>query len=236
MKGNSLKNEMEKIKIPADLHQRSKMGIQQAKLESQGDKMFMRKFFKPLSAVVLAAIAVVSIISTYDSSLASSIKGYFKDVVNWKGEVVNTEYTQATEEIQVQVNKPTIKSGKVIVPVLVTIQDITKPPFGAIEALSLGDFEIVATTGESFNDKHITVQAESNKNYEFGIEDSKKLLSETKSNKLNERVYQANLLIDESLIDKNKILTLNISTFLGHKKADAPLEIRGNWKVNISFN
>jgi archaellum component FlaF (FlaF/FlaG flagellin family) len=232
MKRSTFKDEMEKIEIPHDLHQRSKMGIQQAKLERHRGRIIMKK--RVFGGIVSAAVLVSAIIALNDSSLASSVSGYFRDIVNWKNEVVDTQYSQATDEIKVEVNSATIQSENIIVPVTVTIQDITKPPYSTIEVLTFGDFEIVGSSGESLNNNQITVQAASDKHYEFDIKDSDKLLSEVKSTKSNERVFQANLLIDAGFLNKNESFTLNIRSFFGQKKADSPLKIEGDWKVNVS--
>jgi archaellum component FlaF (FlaF/FlaG flagellin family) len=233
MKRSTLKEEMEKIEIPPDLHHRSKMGIQQAKLEERHSERIIGKK-RVWGGIVSAAVLVSAIIALNDSSLASSVRGYFRDIVNWKNEVVDTQYSQATDEIKVEANSATVQSETIIVPVTVTLQDITKPPYSTIEVLTFGDFEVVGSSGESLPNNQITVQAASDNRYEFDIKDRDKLLSEVKSPKANERVFQANLLLDAGFFNNNERFTLKIRSFFGQKKADSPLKIEGDWKVAVS--
>ncbi|CAJ1004670.1 hypothetical protein [Brevibacillus aydinogluensis] len=231
MKRSTFKDEMEKIEIPHELHQRSTMGIQQAKVELQRDRIVKKR--RVIGGIVSAAIFVSAIIAMNDSGLASSVSGYFRDVVHWKNEVVDTQYSNATDEIKVEVDSATIQSEKLIVPVTVTILDMTKPPYSTIEALTFGDVEIVGSSGESVHHQQIAVQAASDTHYDFEIKDSDKLLSEVKRTKPNERVFQANLLIDAGFVNKNERFTLKIRSFFGQKKADSPLQIEGEWNVAV---
>jgi hypothetical protein len=241
MKRNTFKGEIDKIEIPANLHQRGEMGILQAHCElKENNRTKVKRFIKPLIGVASVAIVMFFVLNVSNPSFASTIKSYFQDLFDWRGAVVGLEYNQATEEIAVKVNQPTVKSENVIVPIIITVKDAKKPPYTVIQALTLNDFEVVASSRKILKNQQISIKAESteeiDKDVLQDIQGNEKLLSEIKSNIPTERLFQAKLIIPLSLFGNNENVSLKIHSFKGHAKAEQPIEIKGNWESDFSLN
>lgn len=241
MKRNAFKDEIDNIELPANLHQRSKIGILQAQRElKENNRITVKRFIKPFIGVASVTVVMFFGLIVSNPSIASTIKGYFQDIFNWKGAVVGLEYNQATEEITVKVNEPILKSEDVIVPITFTVKDAMKPPYTVIQALTLNSFEVVAGSGKILKGQQISNQADSkvelDKDVLQDIQENEKLLSEIKSNTPTERLFQAKLIIPHSFFNNNENVSLKIQSFKGHAKAEQPLEIKGNWISNFSLN
>jgi hypothetical protein len=236
---NNFKQEIDNIEIPAELHQMSALGIRKAKQEltaqAYGSGMRMKRLWQGTGGIIAASALAFAFMIAVEPGLASSVKGYFKDIWNWKGAVTGAEYEQATDEIKVETHQPMMNAEKVIVPLTVTILHGNKVPYSEIEAVTLGDFKVIGSSGEILDDKEIAVQAMTEKEYSFEIRDSDKLLSETVSDDKNSKKFQANLLIRRDFFERNNSLTLKINSFYGHKKGDAPLAIKGQWEKQIKL-
>jgi hypothetical protein len=236
---NNIRKEIDKIEIPIELRQRSELGIQKAKRELTEQRhrsgAGMKRLWQGIGGVIAASVLVFALMLAVEPSLAASVKGYFKDILNWKGAVTGTEYKQATDEIKVEINQANMNAEKVAVPITVTILHGNHVPYSEIEAIALGEFKIVGSSGETLDGKEVAVQAITEKEYSFEIRDSNKLLSEIIPDDNNSKKFQANLIVQRDFLERNQNLTLKITSFYGYKKGDAPLEIKGEWEKQMKL-
>lgn len=219
-----IEKELMNIDIPKDLHERAKMGIKRASLEKERENNInkyiktggnnMNKYVKRISWGAAALALTIGLAAINNSTFANSLRGLFKDVTNSQGAVVGTEYAQSTEEIDVKISDLINTSDKLELPIEVTLKNIDKAPFNSIEELTLGEFEILDSLGNKINCE--------------GIENNLVL------DKLNDNEFVCNLAINKDNLKTDGKYTLVVKSFYGHKKADAPLEISGNWKINFS--
>lgn len=227
-----IEQELNKIVIPKELHERSRMGIENARSEIKwGNKM--NKYLKRIAGVAAAVVLSIGLIAT-NPTLANTIQGFFKDITNWHGAVTGTEYEQATEEIDIKISNIFTESNKVSLPMEVTFENSDKAPFNAIEALTLGDFKIVDSSGNEINYEEIQLESASKKENGFEINDADMLLTEMENQTLGKRSFVASFILSKEHLRSGGKYTLIINSFYGHKKADAPIEIKGNWKLDFS--
>ncbi|WP_353095528.1 DUF4179 domain-containing protein [Tissierella praeacuta] len=228
-----IKRELDNIEIPKELHKISKMGIQKASLEiKKGNKM--NKHIKKVAGVAAVFILSISLIVVNNPTLANSIKGFFKDITNWNGAITGIEYEQATEEVDISTSNLIVESNKVLLQIEVTFKDINEAPFNVIEALTIGKFKIIDSSGSEINHKKIQIEAISKEDYSFEIEDKDNLLTEIESQDSSNKKFKANLIINKEELSSGNKYILMIESFYGHKKAEAPIEIKGNWEVNFT--
>ena len=214
-----IEKELGNIDIPKELHKISEKGIKKASLEIKQRKS-VSKYIKRTSGLVAASLVTIILIVSSDTTLANSIKGFFKDITNKNGAVTGVVYDQATEEIDVEMSKAIIKDNQISLKVDVNFKDINKAPYNFIEVLTLGDLKIVDSSGNKIN---------------FKINNEDKLLVEVNNENQNRRSFTVNLIINNDNLKPGEKYTLIINSFYGHKKADAPIEIKGNWKVDLSL-
>lgn len=229
---NKVKQELGKIEIPKELHDRSKIGIRKASYEFKG-RGKMNKFLKGLGVAAAVAILSISLLATVNPGFASSLQGFFKDIANWQGVVTGTEYNQATEEIDVKIAEPLVKNNHFVLPITVTFEEAEKAPYNVAEALTFGEFKVISHNEVEITEEQIQVEPVSKEDFNFEIGDSHKLLTEIENNNPNIRVFQANLVIDKKLLNSNDKFILIINSFFEHKKADAPLEVKGEWQLEF---
>jgi len=117
-------------------------------------------------------------------------------------------------------SKAVIKDNEISMQIEVTFKDISKVPYNVIEVLTLGDFKIVDSSGNKIN---------------FEINNEDKQLVEVNNEEQSKRSFTGNIIINKNDLISSDKYTLIINSFYGHKKADAPIEIKGNWKVNLSL-
>ena len=79
---NKVKEELEKIEIPKELHERSKLGVEKAKLEKKRRNK-IGKIITGFGGMVAGTVLVVGLLAANDSTLAGSIKGFASDIFNW---------------------------------------------------------------------------------------------------------------------------------------------------------
>ncbi len=228
-----IEQELDKIEIPKELHERSKVGIQKASLEIKGRNK-MDKYIKRVAGIAAALVLSIGLIAVNNPTLANSIKGFFKDITNWNGAITGTEYEQATEEIDIKISNPIVESSKVYLPIEVTFENINEAPFNAIEALTIGEFKIIDSSESEINHDEIQIESVSKEEYSFEINYEDNLLTEIKNQDSSKRKFKANLVINKEQLSLDGKFTLIIESFYGHKKADAPIEIRGNWELDFT--
>ena len=209
----SFKKEIESIEIPKQLSKRSKEGIYLAQKEHK--KKNFRKYYQGLAA---AAVMGIVIIFASDASLATSIKGFFANLTNWNGAIIGTTYENATDEIVVTAEN--IENEEYLLTVSFNNKD--KVPFSITELLEMGEYQF-------FNDgKKINIEsAFVNDVIDTGnlIIDDKELLFHT-----NENNYKKVMIIN------GEVDELVIKSFFIHSAGDAPLEVKGEWRILFNSN
>ena len=232
---NRLKLEIEQIEIPTELHERSKSGIQAAasEMKRRGNR---QKIMKPLGSVAAAAVLFIGVLAAVNPGFASTMQAFFKDITKWNGAVVGTAYNQATEEINITVSDLKVLDNELVLPLKVTFEQADKAPYNLTEALTLGEFTVKSNTKDEVTADLIRVEPVSTKEYSFDIEESHKLMSEIDSTEPTIREFKTNLVMDKELLGSNDTFTLIIHSMYGHRKGDAPLEIKGSWELEFSTN
>lgn len=231
---NNIRQEIEKIEIPKEVHERSKIGIQKANSEMNKRKSNSVRLVKGIGGMVAATALSISLIAAVNPTFASSIQGYFNDIKNWKGAVIGLEYNDATEKIDIQIDKPILKDNYYVLPITVTFEDAEKHPFSIADALTIGALKIINKNGDKISDNQIQVETIVKEDFTFDIEDSDKLLTEIRINDQSNRAFQGNLIIDKELLSSDEMFILSIDSFFQHAKGEAPLEINGKWKIEFS--
>jgi len=217
---NQLKHQVKQIKMPEETKKRilehcnekitSEMEKKQMKNITGNENVGKRKnmaskFKKP--AMLAAALAVCLCMTGITAMAAGGkLEGFFKDKVNWNGAITGQTYEQATEEVEVTAK---FKEDADVLVVAVTLLDAAKAPYTEIETLSLGKFCILDGTGKEVS----------------AVEESA-LEAVVLENGQAEIVIPAEGLADGAY-------KLQISSFVGEKKADQPLEIKGSWECEF---
>ena len=103
---NRFEEELNKIKIPEELHDRCIKGIDQAKRSDPEQK---REAIKGLTDKWFAAAAVVICVAALvfgsrgNDAIGGSVKGFFRDITNRTGAVTGVEYEEADKEVSVNI-------------------------------------------------------------------------------------------------------------------------------------
>lgn len=219
-----LKNDIERMEVPNDLSMRSKKGIYEAHAEVTATKRdFWRTNSWKLGSLAGAAVLAFSILLFSTSGFADAVKGFFIDITNWNGAVIGTEYQNATNEITVVVGEKEIQSNKIFFPLVITLNEPEKGPYSILEAFSIGEFEVLRN-GETVNKEQISFEAGAKSEYGFEIKDEEKLLIQ------ENHEFKTNLAIKDS---STSAYTLVIKSFFIQSKGDAPLEVKGQWEVDL---
>lgn len=231
---NDIAKEMEQIELPTELRQRSRAGIKQAKEEQKKRRQPLVRPPKLIGGAA-AAILIVMLATSSTTGLATMIKGYYQDIVNRMGAVTGTQYNQATEEIAISLGEPFIKGKMVVVPITVKLKNADSPPFSLAEAVTVGSMEIQGKNGEVIRAQDVAIEPASQKSYSFEIADANRLLSEEPSTSPGERHFKGNLILDQSVMhaEDDPSYTVTIQSLYQHAKAEAPLEIKGQWQVPL---
>lgn len=218
-----IEQELLNIDIPKDLHERVKMGVKKANSEKEIKSSInnyiktggnsMNKYIKRVSWGAATLALSIGLMATSNSTFANSIQGFFKDITNSQGAVIGTKYEQSTEEIDIKISHLINKSNKVELPIEITFKNVDKAPFNSIEKLTLGKFEILDNLGNTINCE--------------GIQ------NELTLENLNNKKFSGSITINKDILNKDEKYTLVISSFYGDKKADAPIKLSGNWKVDF---
>ena len=91
----------------------------------------------------VVSIAAVIALCLCASVAAANHFGAFKDVTNWTGAVVGTEYVQATDEIEVNA---VAEQG--VLTITATFLTPDTAPYSEEEAFSVGSYQIVDASGD----------------------------------------------------------------------------------------
>ena len=155
--------------------------------------------------LAMAASFAVCICVMGVTALAANgqLQGFFKDKTNWNGAVVGTTYEQATDEIEVAVVGVT--NGSVELQVM--LKNPNAAPYRYIELFGVDRYRILDMNGDAVMEAS-------------GMERS------------SIREGQVNLSINVEELPEGTYV-LEISSFVGEKKADQPLPIKGLWECEF---
>ncbi|GAA0721022.1 hypothetical protein GCM10008905_10920 [Clostridium malenominatum] len=233
---NNIKNEVGKINIPSSIRSKSLEGIKIAKKELENKKGKNKGMVKRKGTFVAAVIAIILITGVGGSytALGKKIGGYFKDITNWKGAVTGIEYKDATDEIKIKGEWANIDSRNNMIKLEVELLKNDEISYKLTGAMTLGKYKIITSSGRTIKESEIIVKAEKEEKFTFEIEDSHKLLSKSKDDSKS-NIYEGKLIIDYSLIKSEEYITVVIESLYSHAKGEAPLEIKGEWKVLLKL-
>lgn len=231
---NPIKHEMDNIPLPDALHARSRIGIRQAALERSRSGARTR-FGKVLGGVTAACLALCAVAATTSPGIASTLRGYFRDITGRFGVVTGVQYEHAAADVAVTAGTPTLRAADIVIPITLTMKRAAELPYRATEAVTLGQFMVISNQGTQISEDQVTVEPATQQTFSFDIQDKHKLLSEVKTAAQNERIFQGSLVIKRSVLDAGNTFTLRVDSFYQHKKADAPMETKGLWQVQFAL-
>lgn len=234
---NQIKSEIDKIKVPSEIKNRTIAGIKMAKqeLSDKGSKDSMRSPKRKIIVAVLLAIMVIAGIGGNYTTLAKIIGGYFQDITDWKGAVTGLEYHDATNEILIKADKINISSDSISVGIEVELLKEDIPPYSITQVLTVGEYSITTGSGKEINIDDITIKPKNQQVYTFEISDKDKLLSRKHDVGANGKTFEGDFIFDNKLLESENSLIINIKSLYSQAKAEAPLEITGDWKVEASL-
>ncbi|MBQ5754156.1 MAG: hypothetical protein IIV90_00655 [Oscillospiraceae bacterium] len=154
-----LKKELGSVALPPD----AKARILETCARAPGKKAGRRGVF-PLRRAVAWAAALILCLALPAAGLAMGNAGHFKDILNWQGAVVGTEYLNAAEEIQVEASLE--GSTLTVAAVFAAPQNF---PYREQQTLALGPYTLTGPGGE--------VLAQSEGSDSAPIEDGKAVLT-----------------------------------------------------------
>lgn len=149
MEFENLKSAAQEITMPEEMKRRIAHNCKQIETTMEEHNMNNRKnnsFFKKPVAV-FAVLAVCLSLSVTALAAAGTLKGFFRDITNWRGAVVGTSYEQATDEIVVNVTA----NGEELT-VLATFVDPQIFPYREVEKLGIVSYCIVDTNGKTVSE------------------------------------------------------------------------------------
>ena len=166
---------------------------------------------RTLATAAVLALCLVTICMT---PLASSIRGFFSDIVRFDGAITGTKYENATNDIKVDVLELTSGNGNIIIPLDLTFEKPTEAPFPYIQEVAVSEYKIF----DSNNKEIIKTKLSAEDGDKCTVSDGK---------------VQVNLSLNDSKFKSGEEYTIVIEKMYGLSKADAPLHITGTWKCNF---
>ena len=164
--------------------------------------------------LAIAAVLALCLVVVCMTPLASSIKGFFSDIVRFDGAITGTKYENATNDIKVDILELTSENGNLNIPLGLTIQNPTEAPFPYIQEIAVSEYKILDN-----NNKEIIKTKLSAEDGDKGIiSDGKVLIT---------------LSLDSEKIKSGEEYTIVIEKMYSLAKVDAPLHITGTWKCSF---
>ncbi len=164
--------------------------------------------------MAIAAALALCLVIVCMTPLASSIRGFFSDIVRFDGAITGTRYENATNEIIVNAMELTTDNGNDIIPLELTFENPNEAPFAYIQEIAVADYMIIdETTGEI-----LKLECYPEYSGKGIIKDGHALV---------------NLSLNDTKIKSGEEYTIIIEKMYGLSKADAPLHITGTWKCNF---
>ena len=166
---------------------------------------------RTLAIVAVLALCLVTVCMT---PLASSIKGFFSNIIRFDGAITGTQYESATNDIKVDILELTSENGNIIIPLDLTFENPTEAPFPYIQEVAVSEYKIL----DKNNKEVIKTKVSAEDGEKGSVTDGKVLV---------------NLSIDDAKFKSGEEYTIVIEKMYGLAKADAPLHITGTWKCNF---
>ena len=183
-------------------------------IKNMEERTMSKPKFTIKRTMAIAAVLALCLVVICMTPLASSIKGFFSDIVRFDGAITGTKYENATNDIKVDVLELTSENGNLNIPLGLTIQNPTEAPFPYIQEIAVSEYKILDN-----NNKEIIKTKLSAEDGDKGIiSDGKVLIT---------------LSLDSEKIKSGEEYTIVIEKMYGLAKADAPLHITGTWKCNF---
>ena len=164
--------------------------------------------------LAIAAVLALCLVTICMTPFASSIRGFFSDIIRFDGAITGTQYENATNDIKVDVLELTSENGNVIIPLDLTFENPTEAPFPYIQEVAVSEYKIFDN-----NNKEIIKTKLSAEDGDKGTVSAGKVL--------------VNLSLNDAKLKSGKEYTIVIEKMYGLSKADAPLHITGTWKCSF---
>lgn len=168
----------------------------------------MNKFKNITWLKKVGTVAAVLTICTITVVSAGALTGYFKDVKNFSGAIVGTEYINATNNIQMNVLETTDE----YISLDIKFTNPNEAPFAFIQELYVTEYIVI----DQNNNEVFVVNSD--------VENSSTAVIEADGVLI--KLPAKNLNIEETY-------TLKINTIYGLAKAEQPLKITGDWKCEF---
>lgn len=184
--------------------------IEEAELYS-ADKKQGKSLKNVWRRAVIAVAAVLCVALIGIPAAAGTFEGFFKDITRFDGAVVGVTYENATDEIRIEVSG----AGALGMSVDIILLEMgSKEPYKYLAGgeMALGDFKILNSRGEK------VYSAEGVGEQSAPIEDGKAAISYT---------------IEPQILSAGEKYTLVVESVYGLQKAEQPLKISGNWKIDF---
>ena len=164
--------------------------------------------------VAVVAVLAFFLITVTVMPLASSVGGFFSDIIRFDGAITGTRYENATNDIKVDVLELTSENGNFIIPLDLTFENPTVAPFAYIQEIAVADYIILdSATGEV-----LKIECYPEYSGKGAVKDGK---------------ASVNLLMNDAKFKEDKEYKIVIEKMYGLSKADAPLHITGNWECKF---
>lgn len=157
MKTQQLATKIKEINMPDEMKERIiRRCYQTSNLETENQIMKKKSNTFLRRTVTIAASLVLCLCITGITALAASgqLKGFFKDIKNWKGAVTGTAYEQATDELEV-----TILDSTEELTISVTMVNPKVAPYFTIQELGVENYEILDAAGKVVMKGELTAMA-----------------------------------------------------------------------------
>ena len=187
-------------------------------LKEEIKNMEVRTMSKPKittrRTLAIAAVLALCLVTVCMTPLASSIRGFFSDIIRFDGAIIGTQYENATNDIKIDVLEVTSENGNVIIPLELSFENPTEAPFPYIQEVAVSEYKIVDS-----NNKEIIK--------------TKVSATDGKKGTINNDKVLVNLSLNDAKLKSGEQYTIVIEKMYGLSKADAPLHITGTWKCNF---
>jgi len=183
-------------------------------IKNMEERTMSKPKFTIKRTMAIAAVLTLCLVIVCMTPLASSIRGFFSDIVRFDGAITGTKYENATNEIIVNAMELTTDNGNDIIPLELIFENPNEAPFAYIQEIAVSDYIVLdETTGEI-----LKLECYPEYSGKGAINDGKAVV---------------NLSIDDAKLKSGEEYTIVIEKMYGLAKADAPLHITGTWKCNF---
>ena len=143
MEYEKLKNAAENITMPDEMKCRLAKNCN-TQITNSGKETAMKHIHFRKPAALLAAVVVCLSLAVAAMAAPGRVKGFFRDVKDWRGAVVGTSYEQATDEIHMSVTA----NGEELT-VQATFVNPQMAPYKYVERLGIAEYKIVDAKGKT---------------------------------------------------------------------------------------